>query len=65
MILRIALALDLLLTAIAHLFPSKTKDCLPLGGSPFVQLAVLVLLAVAIGQIFGERSKRHMRGRRF
>jgi hypothetical protein len=50
MLIRIALAIDIFLIALCHICPKKIGHVLPIGGDPFVQLAVLLLIAVAIGE---------------
>ena len=56
--IRILLAVDLLLVAVEHLLPSITKSILPLGGSEFIQLAVLLLLGVAVQELLSNRKGR-------
>jgi len=56
--IRIPLALDLALTALEKLTPELTAGVLPLGGSHFVQLAVLLLLGVAAQELFSGRNNQ-------
>jgi hypothetical protein len=58
MYIRLALAIDVLLIAIEHLLRSITLGLLPLGGDPFIQLSVLLLLAVAITELLSLRKDR-------
>lgn len=44
----IAGAILLLLTALAKLMPDLTKGILPLGGSPFNEVAIVLIIAVAL-----------------
>jgi hypothetical protein len=57
-VIRILLATDLLLVAVEHLLPSKTKNVLPLGGSEFIQLAVLLVLGVVVQELLSSRRGR-------
>jgi hypothetical protein len=56
--IRIPLALDLALSAFEKLSPGTTAGVLPLGGSPFVQLAVLVLFGIAAQELFSKPNKK-------
>jgi hypothetical protein len=58
MLIRVLLATDLLLVAFEHLSPTLTKDVLPLGGSEFIQLAVLLLLGVAAEELLSSRRDK-------
>ena len=55
---RIALALDLLLIAFENALPTMTAGVLPLGGSEFVQLAVLLLFGVGVQELFSKRTRK-------
>lgn len=48
--IRLALALDLLLIVMEHLFPSF-HTVLPLGGDHFIQLAAMVILGVVLTEL--------------
>lgn len=48
--IQIALAIELIFLAIEKLVPATSK-WLPLGGDHFVQVAVLLFLAVAVGHL--------------
>jgi hypothetical protein len=56
--IRLALAIDVLLTAIEHLLQTITNGFLPLGGDPFIQLSVLLLLGVSITELLSLRKGR-------
>ena len=56
--IRLALAIDVLLIAIEHLLHSITLGLLPLGGDPFVQLSVLLLLGVATTELLSLRKEK-------
>lgn len=58
MAIRVFLATDLLLVAFEHISPSMTKDLLPVGGSEFIQLAVLLLLGVAVQELLSSRRRK-------
>jgi len=55
--IRVALAIDLLLCAVEHGAPTFTQGLLPLGGSEFVELAVLLLIGVAANELFAKRKE--------
>jgi hypothetical protein len=46
------------IVAVEQLSPTMTKDVPPLGGSEFIQLAVLLLLGVAAEEFLARRRKR-------
>jgi hypothetical protein len=50
LIIRLALALDLLAIWCEHIVP-KTKAFLPIGGDHFTQVAAMVLIAAILGEI--------------
>ena len=55
--IRVALAIDLVLCALQHGAPSITSGILPVGGSEFVELTVLLLLGVAMHELFSDRKQ--------
>ena len=56
--IRIPLAIDILLMAFEKVSPDMSQGVLPVGGSAFVQLAVLVLFGIAAHELFSKNKKK-------
>jgi hypothetical protein len=54
--IRIPLALELVLLALEKVSPNVTAGILPLGGSDFLQVAILLLFGVAAQELFTKRT---------
>ena len=56
--IRVALAIDLLLIAVEHASPKLTAGVLPLGGSEFSQLAIILLLGIVAVDFFSKPKRK-------